>query len=240
MSANGFLGRLLGRDGARDDSGTYYSGEEIGTREAGRGAPEVGHQPRSSTIEHLAGVIADLPSGVPWQSAVLVVRKTLDAAGVKLSEVDASARTLESKLSTEIELTQDRQKEFREIDPGGRALPGGGDKEGPRGLRGRGRLRGTEDLSRSGPLGKGAARARFLRASRHRRGGHRPGRARYTAAPRALGCGEETDLWYTLASRGQWSGAVRRPLRNTTSGRTRRITALDKRLAMSIPIWLTL
>ena len=114
MSANGFLGRLLGRDGARDDSGTYYSGEEIGTREAGRGAPEVGQQPRSSTIEHLAGVIADLPSGVPWQSAVLVVRKTLDAAGVKLSEVDASARTLESKLSTEIELAQDRQKEFRE------------------------------------------------------------------------------------------------------------------------------
>jgi Zn-dependent M32 family carboxypeptidase len=59
-------------------------------------------------------VIADLPSTVPWQSAVLVVRKTLDAAGVKLSEVDASARALESKLSSEIELAQDRQKEFRE------------------------------------------------------------------------------------------------------------------------------
>jgi hypothetical protein len=114
MSANGFLERLLGRDMDRDDSGTYYSSEEIGTRGARRGAPEEGQQLRSSTIEHLAEVIADLPSTVPWQSAVLVVRKTLDAAGVKLSEVDASARTLESKLSSEIELAQDRQKEFRE------------------------------------------------------------------------------------------------------------------------------
>ncbi|MDQ4002156.1 MAG: hypothetical protein M3283_14430 [Actinomycetota bacterium] len=114
MSANGFLERLLGRDVDRDDSGTYYSSEEIGTRGARRGAPKEGQQPRSSTIEHLAGVIADLPSTVPWQSAVLVVRKTLDAAGVKLSEVDASARALESKLSSEIELAQDRQKEFRE------------------------------------------------------------------------------------------------------------------------------
>ena len=114
MSANDFLERLLGRDVDRDDSRTYYSSEEIGTRGAGREAPEEGQQPRSSIIEHLAGVIADLPSTVPWQSAVLVVRKTLDAAGVKLSEVDASARELESKLSSEIELAQDRQKEFRE------------------------------------------------------------------------------------------------------------------------------
>src|SRR3712207_6175001 len=114
MSANDFLERLLGRDVDRDDSGDFYSSEEIGTREARRGAPEEGQQPRSSIIEHLAGVIADLPSTVPWQSAVLVVRKTLDAAGVKLSEVDASARAMESKLSSEIELAQDRQKEFRE------------------------------------------------------------------------------------------------------------------------------
>src|SRR5215210_4218474 len=102
MSANDFLGRLLGRDVDRDDSGTYYSSEEIGTRGVGRVAPEEGQQPRSLTIEHLAGMIADLPSTVPWQSAVLIVRKTFDAAGVKLSEVDASARALESKLSSEI------------------------------------------------------------------------------------------------------------------------------------------
>ena len=114
MSANDFLERLLGRDVNRDDSGTYYSSEEIGTRGARRGAPEVGQQLRSSTIEHLAEVITDLPSTVPWQSAVLIVRKTLAAAGVKLSELDASTQAQESKLSSQIGLARNRQEEVRQ------------------------------------------------------------------------------------------------------------------------------
>src|SRR5215210_3087004 len=110
MGANGFLGRDAHED---DDTGTHHPGEEIGTRR-GR-APEEGQQPpRGLTVERLAGVIADLPSSLPRESAVLIVRKTLDAADVELSEVDASTREQEVRLSSEVGLVENRQKELRE------------------------------------------------------------------------------------------------------------------------------
>ena len=117
MGANGFLGRDAHED---DDTGTHHHpGEEIGTRRRRsrrRGtAPEEGQQPpRGLTVERLAGVIADLPSSLPRESAVLIVRKTLDAADVELSEVDASTREQEVRLSSEIGLVENRQKELRE------------------------------------------------------------------------------------------------------------------------------
>ena len=110
MSANGFLMR-----GAReDDLGTRHPGEEIQTTRrrmfGTRAAPEEGHQPppRSLTVERLARAIADLPPSVPRESVVLIVRKTLDAAGVRLSEVDESTREQESRLSSEIRLVEER------------------------------------------------------------------------------------------------------------------------------------
>ena len=116
MGANGFLGRDAHED---DDTGTHHPGEEIGTRRRRsrrRGtAPEEGQQPpRGLTVERLAGVIADLPSSLPRESAVLIVRKTLDAADVELSEVDESTREQEVRLSHEIGLVENRQKELRE------------------------------------------------------------------------------------------------------------------------------
>jgi hypothetical protein len=116
MGANGFLGRDAHED---DDTGTHHHpGEEIGTRRRSRRrgtAPEEGQQPpRSLTVERLAGVIADLPSSLPRESAVLIVRKTLDAADVELSEVDASTREQEVRLSSEVGLVENRQKELRE------------------------------------------------------------------------------------------------------------------------------
>jgi len=116
MGANGFLGRDAHED---DDPGTHHHpGEEIGTRRRRsrrrRTAPEEGQPPRSLTVERLAGVIADLPSSLPRESAVLIVRKTLDAADVELSEVDASTREQEVRLSSEVGLVENRQKELRE------------------------------------------------------------------------------------------------------------------------------
>jgi hypothetical protein len=116
MGANGFLGRDAHED---DDPGTHHHpGEEIGTRRRSRRrgtAPEEGQQPpRGLTVERLAGVIADLPSSLPRESAVLIVRKTLDAADVELSEVDASTREQEVRLSSEVGLVENRQKELRE------------------------------------------------------------------------------------------------------------------------------
>lgn len=118
MSRSGLLSRLLGREADEDNSGAYYSGEDIETRRSRRrrrgGLEEEGQQPRVFTVERVAEVITELPPGVPRESALLIVRKTLDAAGVNLSELDMSTRGQESKLSSEIELARNRQKEVRE------------------------------------------------------------------------------------------------------------------------------
>ena len=122
MSADGFFSRMLGRDTDEyEDSGSYYSSDEAETsrsrrsRRSSRGvADEVEPPPRDFITERVAETIADLPEGVPQESAVLIVRRTLAAAGVKLSELDASTQAQESKLNSEIGLAQNRQVEVRE------------------------------------------------------------------------------------------------------------------------------
>ena len=121
MSADGFLSRMLGRDTDEYDSGSYYSSDEVETRRSRRSrrssrgvADEVEPPPRDFITERVAETIADLPEGVPQESAVLIVRRTLAAAGVKLSELDASTQAQESKLNSEIGLAQNRQVEVRE------------------------------------------------------------------------------------------------------------------------------
>ncbi len=114
MSGNGFLSRLLGRDADEDDSRTCSDEEIEARRFRGRGVESEEGQPRGFSVQRVAETIADLPSDVPRESAVLIVRRTLAAAGIELSEIDMSTQEQESKLSSEIELAQNRQKELRE------------------------------------------------------------------------------------------------------------------------------
>src|SRR4051812_5129106 len=117
MSAGRFSSRLLGGDMVENDSATYYLGEEeVGPRGSRRKVePEEGqHRPLGCTIERVAETIAELPAAVPRESAVLIVRRTLEAVGVNLSELDASTGAQESKLSSEVELARARQKEVSE------------------------------------------------------------------------------------------------------------------------------
>src|SRR5215203_2065998 len=120
MSADSFLSRMLGRDTDEYDSEAYYSGEEVETRRSRRSrSRQVDDEeellpPRDFIVERVAETIADLPEGVPQESAVLIVRRTLAAAGVKLSELDASTQAQESKLNSEIGLARNRQEEARE------------------------------------------------------------------------------------------------------------------------------
>jgi hypothetical protein len=128
MSAEGFLSRMLGRDtdDEYDDSGAYYSSEEVetrrsrrSTRSSSRGVADEEEAlppppPRDFITERVAETISDLPEGVPQESAVLIVRRTLAAAGVKLSELDASTQAQESKLNSEVGLARNRQEEVRE------------------------------------------------------------------------------------------------------------------------------
>src|SRR5215210_3887962 len=130
MSAEGFLSRMLGRDtdDEYDDSGAYYSSEEeVESRRARRSRRSSSSRavadeeellppppPREFITERVAETIADLPEGVPQESAVLIVRRTLAAAGVKLSELDASTQAQESKLNSKVGLARNRQEEVRE------------------------------------------------------------------------------------------------------------------------------
>ncbi len=121
MSADGFFSRILGRDIDEYDSGAYYSSEEVETgrprRSSSRGVAdeeELLPPPRDFLVESVAETIAELPAGVPQESAVLIVRRTLAAAGVTLSELDASTQAQESKLSSQIGLARNRQEEVRQ------------------------------------------------------------------------------------------------------------------------------
>src|SRR5215212_8612008 len=97
MSADGFFSRILGR------SSRGIADEE-----------ELLPPPRDFLVESVAETIAELPAGVPQESAVLIVRRTLAAAGVTLSELDASTQAQESKLSSQIGLARNRQEEVRQ------------------------------------------------------------------------------------------------------------------------------
>src|SRR5215208_5168844 len=122
MSADSFLSRMLGRDTDEYDSEAYYSSDEVETRRSrrsrSRGVDDEEElpppPPRDFIAERVAETIADLPEGVPQESAVLIVRRTLAAAGVKLSELDASTQAQESKLKSEIGFARNRQVEVRE------------------------------------------------------------------------------------------------------------------------------
>jgi hypothetical protein len=119
MSADGFFSRILGRDADEYDSGTYYSSEELETGRSRRSSgvlddEELPPAPRNFLVESVAETIAELPAGVPQESAVLIVRRTLAAAGVKLSELDASTQAQESMLNSEIGHARNRQEEIRQ------------------------------------------------------------------------------------------------------------------------------
>ena len=122
MSADGFFSRMLGRDIDEYNSEAYYSSEEVESRRSRRSRrssgvldeEELPPPPRDFLVESVAETIAELPTGVPQESAVLIVRRTLAAAGVKLSELDASTQAQESKLISETVFARKRQEEVRQ------------------------------------------------------------------------------------------------------------------------------
>jgi hypothetical protein len=112
MSERGFFSRILG-GGAEDDETRGFSREALRVREKPeRREPE--EEPRGGiTVERAAEVIDDLPPDVPRDSALRIVRGTLIAAGIKVEDLERSARARESKLNSEIDLARDRQEELR-------------------------------------------------------------------------------------------------------------------------------
>jgi hypothetical protein len=102
----GFLSRMF--SGNEEEGTAVYSAEEVGM------AAEETVEPRGFTVERAAEVIKNLPPEVPRSSAVRIVRGTLEAAGIDITDLTTSTRARESKLNSEIELSQSRIRELNE------------------------------------------------------------------------------------------------------------------------------
>ncbi len=97
--------------GSTEDEGTaIYSAEEVGTSgmEAQEGAAH------GFTVERAAEVIRNLPPEVPRLSAVRIVRGTLEAAGIDIAELESSTRARESRLNSEIDLSEGRIQQLKD------------------------------------------------------------------------------------------------------------------------------
>ena len=114
MSENSFFSRLFG-GGVEEEETRIYSAEEIGmSRSSRRGEPEEEHQLGGFTIERAAEMIDNLPSDVSREIAGRIVRGTLAATGIEVGDLDRSTRVRIPKLSSQIELARNRQREVQE------------------------------------------------------------------------------------------------------------------------------
>ena len=102
----GFLSRMF--SGNEEEGTTVYSADEIGV------TGEEMVETRGFTVERAAEVIRNLPPEVPRPAAVRIVRGTLEAAGIDVSDLATSTRARESKLNSEIELSRDRIQELKD------------------------------------------------------------------------------------------------------------------------------
>ena len=108
----GFLSRVFA--GSTEGEGTsVYSSEEVGTGVSGTGESE-GLAAHGFTVERAAEVIRNLPPEVPRPAAVRIVRGTLEAAGIDIAELESSTRARESKLNSEIDLSENRIQQLKD------------------------------------------------------------------------------------------------------------------------------
>src|ERR687886_699243 len=102
-----FLSRMFsGNDAEKEEETAVYSAEEVGVEETS--------PPRGFTVERAAEVIRNLPPEVPRPAAVRIVRGTLEAAGIDIAELEASTRARESRLNSEIDLSENRIQQLKD------------------------------------------------------------------------------------------------------------------------------
>jgi hypothetical protein len=98
--------------GSTEDEGTsIYSSEEIGMPGTDESEGLTAH---GFTVERAAEVIRNLPPEVPRPAAVRIVRGTLEAAGIDIAELESSTRARESRLNSEIDLSENRIQQFKD------------------------------------------------------------------------------------------------------------------------------
>jgi hypothetical protein len=113
MNEHSFFSRILGRD-TDEDEDRIDSAEAFETRRSEkRSKPEVGGRPWDFAVDLVVETIDDLPSNVPRDSAVRIVRRTLAAAGIEIGDFNKCTWARIPQINSEIELAQSREKEFQ-------------------------------------------------------------------------------------------------------------------------------
>jgi hypothetical protein len=105
----GFFSRVFREQQEEADGTSIYS-----RAESGSGEREASPHSRAFTVERAAQVIKNLPPEVPRPAAVRIVRQTLEAAGIDIEELDASTKTREAKLESEIDLSENRIRKLKD------------------------------------------------------------------------------------------------------------------------------
>src|ERR687896_869673 len=108
-SRQSFFSRVFAGSTEGEETSIYAS-EEIGMPETDESGGLAGH---GFTVERAAEVIRNLPAEVPRPAAVRIVRGTLEAAGIDIAELESSTRARESRLNSEIDLSENRIQQYK-------------------------------------------------------------------------------------------------------------------------------
>ena len=106
----GFFSRVFSGNLEGEDETTIYPAREVDVEETGGETVET----RGFTVERAAEIIKHLPPEVPRPAAVRIVRGTLEAAGINVDDLTSSTGARETKLNSEIELSQGRIQELKD------------------------------------------------------------------------------------------------------------------------------
>ena len=86
MNEDSFLMRMLGRDADKDET-AIGSAKAFGVRRpTNRSVSEVGERQWDFVVKLVVETIDDLPSNIPRDSAVRIVKRTLAAAGIEVRD----------------------------------------------------------------------------------------------------------------------------------------------------------
>jgi hypothetical protein len=111
-SRQSFFSRMFAAN-SEGEGTAIYSSEEVGTGVSSRSLAD-NPAAQGFTVERAAEVIRNLPPEVPRPAAVRIVRGTLEAAGIDIAELASSTRARESKLNSEIDLSEGRIQKLKD------------------------------------------------------------------------------------------------------------------------------
>jgi hypothetical protein len=114
MNEDSFLMRMLGRDTEEDETRIGLADAFGIRRPTNRSVSEVGERQWDFVVKLVVETIDDLPSNIPRDSAVRIVKRTLAAAGIEIGDFNGRTWARMPQINSEIELARRREQEFKE------------------------------------------------------------------------------------------------------------------------------